>query len=703
MREFKFIDLFAGIGGFRLALESLGAKCVFSAEIDPHAIQTYKENFNDDPTCDITKLDPKRIPDFDILCAGFPCQAFSISGKQKGFSDTTRGTLFFDICRILKEKQPTAFILENVQNLEKHDKGNTLFVMINSLNDLGYSVTYKVLNAKDFGVPQNRERIIIIGNKEHKVFIFKKLYKTPVISMYDMLDKDGDFEYLQAHEYTLLEPKFIKTQAKSGLIFTGYRNKTIRTNGTKDGTNHLSRVHKQPNRIYSSLGIHPTIASQEQSGRYFILVDGRVRKLTINECYRFMGFPDNFKKVGSKSKQYERIGNSICVPMIKEVASEMIKQFFIDDITENPETEFLEKTYKQAIALDFNNISLIDYQLDNVKIVVEKEESSKAVFTVLVSSLTYKCLHSEQDVRMHKTELKNGYSGRGFDTKFVTPFLKQKQFLGAMKESGWLTRSLEQAHPFTLDFPGKIQSSRLKDAFLQILNDVEVNGANPLEYLLALFNLSIKAKKDRAVEIINPITSENKLDIKDVMAILEKHFYYKYNSRGASILPVVALYSVYECMIMELKRFENKKLLEISSHYSSDKNSGNAGDIVVLNSDNSLYEVVEVKFDIEPSLIMLLDAYSKIKPTSIQRYYILSTKIANDAAVKQINDKIKEIRKEHGCQVIVNGLMQSLKYYLRLLSNTDLFIERYAKNLQKHPEINSEHKVSWNNIVNNMF
>ncbi|MCE7128288.1 DNA cytosine methyltransferase [Campylobacter coli] len=703
MREFKFIDLFAGIGGFRLALESLGAKCIFSAEIDPHAIQTYKENFNDDPTCDITKLDPKRIPDFDILCAGFPCQAFSISGKQKGFSDTTRGTLFFDICRILKEKQPTAFILENVQNLEKHDKGNTLFVMINSLNDLGYSVTYKVLNAKDFGVPQNRERIIIIGNKEHKVFSFKKLYKTPVISMYDMLDKDGDFEYLQAHEYTLLEPKFIKTQAKSGLIFTGYRNKTIRTNGTKDGTNHLSRVHKQPNRIYSSLGIHPTIASQEQSGRYFILVDGRVRKLTINECYRFMGFPDNFKKVGSKSKQYERIGNSICVPMIKEVASEMIKQFFIDDITENPETEFLEKTYKQAIALDFNNISLIDYQLDNVKIVVEKEESSKAVFTVLVSSLTYKCLHSEQDVRMHKTELKNGYSGRGFDTKFVTPFLKQKQFLGAMKESGWLTRSLEQAHPFTLDFPGKIQSSRLKDAFLQILNDVEVNGANPLEYLLALFNLSIKAKKDRAVEIINPITSENKLDIKDVMAILEKHFYYKYNSRGASILPVVALYSVYECMIMELKRFENKKLLEISSHYSSDKNSGNAGDIVVLNSDNSLYEVVEVKFDIEPSLIMLLDAYSKIKPTSIQRYYILSTKIANDAAVKQINDKIKEIRKEHGCQVIVNGLMQSLKYYLRLLSNTDLFIERYAKNLQKHPEINSEHKVSWNNIVNNMF
>lgn len=699
MKDIKFIDLFAGIGGFRLALESLNAKCVFSAEIDPHAIEMYKENFKDNPACDITKLDPKDIPDFDILCAGFPCQAFSISGKQKGFSDTTRGTLFFDICRILKQKQPKAFILENVSNLEKHDKGNTLFVMINSLNDLGYFVSYKVLNAKDFGVPQNRERIIIIGSKSRKVFDFDLLKKSPVTSMHDFLDKSGDFEYLKDAQYTLLDKQHIKTQPKSGLIFIGYRNKAIRTNGVKEGTMHLSRVHKQPNRIYSSLGIHPTLASQEQSGRYFILLDNKVRKLTIDECYRFMGFPNDFKKIGSKAKQLERIGNSVCVPMIKEVAFQMNKQFFTSSKNEVSVSDFLEDIYKQALDFNINSTLLNKNQLDNVKLIVDREELNKGVFTALISSLVYKCLNPAQDIRIHKTELENGYSGRSFDTKYVTPFLKQKMFLGAMKESGWLTRSIEQASPFTLDFPGKISPKYIKKAFLEILNDVEEKHASPLNYLIGIFFFSIKAKKDKAIDIINPIKPESKIDIKSIISILEQHFYYKYKSRGASILPVIAIYSIYECMIEELKRFSGKKLLEISSHYSSDKNSGRAGDIVVLNEDGTLYEAVEIKFEIEPSKEMVLDAYSKIKKTPAQRYYILSTKIATPNNAKKIENLLKDIKKEHGSEMIVNGLMHSLKYYLRLLSNTDMFIKRYTSNLKQHPEINSEHKLSWNNII----
>ena len=157
MQKVRFIDLFAGIGGFRLGFEKVGCKCVFGAEIDDHACKIYELNFGDNPKCDITKLDPKNIPDFEILCAGFPCQAFSICGKQKGFYDETRGTLFFDICRILNEKKPQAFVLENVSNLEKHDSGKTLTVMLSALSELGYTVTYKVLNARDFGVPQNRE------------------------------------------------------------------------------------------------------------------------------------------------------------------------------------------------------------------------------------------------------------------------------------------------------------------------------------------------------------------------------------------------------------------------------------------------------------------------------------------------------------------------------------------------------------------
>ncbi|RIY35861.1 DNA (cytosine-5-)-methyltransferase [Psittacicella gerlachiana] len=329
-KNLKFIDLFAGIGGFRLALESIGAKCVFSCEIDPHAIAMYQANFKEDPKGDITQLDPSTLPDFDILCAGFPCQAFSISGKQRGFEDS-RGTLFFDICRILEEKQPTAFILENVKNLEKHDKGNTMSIILKSLKELGYSVSYQVLNAKDFGVPQNRERVIIVGHKGGKIFDFSQVQNNPVDSMNNFLEPQGDFEYLEESEYTLLAKEQIKVQ-KSGLIFCGYRNKNIRKIGVKAETKHLSRVHKQPNRIYSAKGIHPTLASQEQSGRYFIYVNGKVRKLTLNECYKFMGFPDDFIKVGAKGKLYERIGNSVCVPMIRNIAQEVSKQFWNQEL-----------------------------------------------------------------------------------------------------------------------------------------------------------------------------------------------------------------------------------------------------------------------------------------------------------------------------------------------------------------------------------
>ena len=326
--QIKFIDLFAGIGGFRIGFERANCSCVFSSEIDEHACKMYELNHGDNPFCDITKVDEKSIPDFDILCAGFPCQAFSICGKQLGFEDKTRGTLFFDICRILAEKRPKAFMLENVFNLEKHDKGRTLKVMLDTLNDLGYHVDYRVFNAREFGVPQNRDRIIIIGNNIGKVFDFNKIEKNKVESMLPFLDSEGDFEFLEEGTYTLIDKDKIKKQEKSGLMFCGYRNKKIRTSGVRPGTEHLSRVHKQPNRIYDSQGIHPTLASQESSGRYFIKVNDKVRKLTIKECFRFMGFPDDFKLCGGSAQLYARIGNSVCVNMVESIAKQIVKQFF---------------------------------------------------------------------------------------------------------------------------------------------------------------------------------------------------------------------------------------------------------------------------------------------------------------------------------------------------------------------------------------
>lgn len=265
MKELTFIDLFAGIGGIRMGFEQNGFRCVYSNEIDDHACEMYEANFGINPKGDITKLDPKILPAFDVLVGGFPCQSFSICGKQKGFEDA-RGTLFFDICRILDEKKPFAFMLENVFNLVTHDKGKTFKVMQESLKSLGYTIECSILNAKDFGVPQNRERIIIVGCRGGKHFDFSKLKTSPIDSMRQFLDKEGEFEYLDPKSYTILNNSQIHRQKKSGLIFVGYRNKKTRTIGVRPGTEHLSRVHKMPNRIYSVNGTHPTIASQEVSG-----------------------------------------------------------------------------------------------------------------------------------------------------------------------------------------------------------------------------------------------------------------------------------------------------------------------------------------------------------------------------------------------------------------------------------------------------
>ena len=322
--DFKFIDLFAGVGGFRIALQNAGGQCVYSSEFETNAQQTYLANYGDMPFGDITRESTKSyIPNnFDVLCAGFPCQPFSISGKQKGFADN-RGTLFFDVCQILERKHPSVVFLENVKHLQYHDGGRTLEVILEKLRELGYNTEWKILNAADFGVPQNRERIIIIGSLK-KPFDFSKLKKQKREPLVKFLDKTGDFEYLAPEEYTLLQETH---QTASGLIFAGYRNKAIRKAGVRPGTEHLSRTHKQPNRIYSIYGTHPTLSSQESSGRFFILTeDNRVRKLTINECWRIMGFPDNFIHVSSVGAQYKQLGNSVCISMIETIGNEIKRQ-----------------------------------------------------------------------------------------------------------------------------------------------------------------------------------------------------------------------------------------------------------------------------------------------------------------------------------------------------------------------------------------
>ena len=305
LKNYTFIDLFAGIGGFHMALSSLGAKCIFASEWNKESQEVYQKNFNMLPQGDITKINENDIPDHDILCAGFPCQAFSISGKQLGFADT-RGTLFFDVARIVKAKKPKIILLENVKNFEKHDNGNTLKVVVKTLEELNYNVFYKVLNSADFNVPQKRERIYFVCfRKDMGINDFK--FPEPV--------------KLEKHLIDILEP-VSKTEKKfinrNDIVINKaddkFDNKPIRLGQIALG--------RQGERIYSTKGTAITLSAFgggifARTGGY--LINDKVRRLTPRECARVMGFPDNFKIAESDNIAYQQFGNSVVIDVLQNI------------------------------------------------------------------------------------------------------------------------------------------------------------------------------------------------------------------------------------------------------------------------------------------------------------------------------------------------------------------------------------------------
>ena len=304
---FTFIDLFAGIGGIRLGFESVGGKCVFSSEFDEDACKTYEANFGEHPAGDITKIDAESIPDFDILLGGFPCQAFSIIGKQEGFSNETCGTLFFDIERILKAKRPKAFMLENVRNLTAHDKGRTFKIITTHLEALGYHVYAKVLNALDYGVPQKRERIIIVGFLNDVSFTFPEpIPQSERKSLDDILEKNVASKYYVRD--VIRESRLARLKDK---------------NYPKPYISHEN--------ISGSITPHPySSALRAGASANYILINDE-RRPTERELLRIQGFPDDFKIVVPYGKIKKQTGNSVAVPVIKAVAKEMMKALKIFD------------------------------------------------------------------------------------------------------------------------------------------------------------------------------------------------------------------------------------------------------------------------------------------------------------------------------------------------------------------------------------
>tara|TARA_B100001540_G_scaffold310465_1_gene328291 strand:+ start:243 stop:1205 length:963 start_codon:yes stop_codon:yes gene_type:complete len=318
----RFIDLFSGIGGFRMALEKLNHKCVFSADNDKYACDTYYKNFKEYPLIDIKKLSAKKIPNHDILCAGFPCQPFSIAGERKGFNDT-RGTLFFDIVRILKEKKPKIFILENVKGLVNHDKGKTFKKIINILSkkvngkinkskreNLGYNVFWKVLNSYDFNAPQNRERVFIIGFKNQNInYKFPKNIKLK-INLNNLINK---------------KPKKIRRISK---LSKGYIYKHLKKHQNykkiKDLNYLVANEVRRSRCNFRFDNISPCLTTKMGTGGnnvpYLVNQD---RFFTLDECLLLQGFPKNFKLTNNYTEALKQIGNSVTINVVKKIAQKL--------------------------------------------------------------------------------------------------------------------------------------------------------------------------------------------------------------------------------------------------------------------------------------------------------------------------------------------------------------------------------------------
>jgi DNA (cytosine-5)-methyltransferase 1 len=312
--KFKFIDLFAGIGGIRLAFQNLGGKCVFTSEWDNYSKKTYDANFGEVPFGDITKISETEIPDHDILLGGFPCQPFSIAGVSKknalgrvhGFLDETQGTLFFDVARIIKHKMPKAFMLENVKNLVSHDKGKTFKIIKETLKELGYSIHFKVLDGKHF-VPQHRERIIIVGFKnelfkEQETFEFPQMSETK-FAIKDILEDEVDSKYTLSDKLWNYLQGYAKKHKEKG-------------NGFGFGLTDLNGISRTMSARYYKDGAEILIPQEDKNPR----------RLTPRECARLQGFPDSFIIPVSDNQAYKQFGNSVVIPLIQAVGQNIVKE-----------------------------------------------------------------------------------------------------------------------------------------------------------------------------------------------------------------------------------------------------------------------------------------------------------------------------------------------------------------------------------------
>ena len=338
-----------------------------------------------------------------------------------------------------------------------------------------------------------------------------------------------------------------------------------------------------------------------------------------------------------------------------------------------------------------------DKLTNHLKIIHENIERHKGVWTTLITSVVYKISNPEQDIRKHKIEFEDGYSGRSYDTKFITPVLK-KNALPSMAESGWLTRSIEQASVFDKNFTGKIRNILVKKAFLEIIDSIQVNPSINNEILEYLVFAGKEVARKNIIQI-QPIKKLDQFHRIEIIRNIKNFIDFDYAISGASKIPVIAIYSIYKSLLLNQKKYNNYTLKDLGFHTTSDKTSKSSGDIEIFNSENELIESIEVKMNILIDDHLINRVFEKIKTFNPHYYYIITT---NEVKISEFSEKVLEIFNNHGCELMIFNFYEFIEKYLGLIDKTD-FLNQFSKIIVKDTELKTIHKEKWRDLVSNLL
>ncbi len=359
------------------------------------------------------------------------------------------------------------------------------------------------------------------------------------------------------------------------------------------------------------------------------------------------------------------------------------------------EREWLELIYNQALDIYENDArlpALANEDKHHLQTILEHQENRKGILAVLVTLLVKKLHTPSQDIRLHQAKFEGGFSGRTLDTKVVTPFLREKRF-PHMSESGWLTRSLEQAHPYDREYPGSIRPPELKSAFLGLIHSAQERGWGLAEHFLLVLFVGLIGARDRNKNLV--LSRPVNLSVAEVVDKLKQHCHA--TTPGASRLPVLAIYSILGILARETERYRDCEVLPLEAHTAADSRTRLVGDVNIVDANGALFEGYEIKHNVPITVGLIQTSFEKLQTTPVERFYILTTYSQEDYG--QFDSDIRRVARTHGCQLIVNGVDCTLAYYLRLINNTREFVNAYVTNLETDPAINFDLKESWNQIA----